>query len=49
MSSLASEPFPDAGKNLFGPSFEEKVKKRNETVKILSKAVSRKSNMQFFR
>ena len=34
MSSLASEPFPDGGKNLFGPSFEEKVKKRNETVKI---------------
>lgn len=38
-SSLASEPFPDAGKNLFGSSFEEKVKKRNETVKILSKEV----------
>ena len=38
MSSLASEPFPDGGKNLLGPSFEEKVKKRNETVKILSKA-----------
>ena len=49
MSSLASEPFPDAGKHLFGPSFEEKVKKRNETVKILSKAAPRKSNMQFFR
>lgn len=28
MSSLASEPFPDAGKHLLGPSFEEKVKKR---------------------
>jgi len=49
MSSLASEPFPDAGKNLFGPSFEEKVTKRNEMVKILSKATPRKSNMQFFR
>lgn len=48
MSSLASEAFPDAGKNLFGPSFEEKVKKRNETVKVLSKAAPRKSNMQFF-
>ena len=49
MSSLASEPFPEAGKNLFGPSFEEKVKKRNETVKILSKAAPKKPNMQFFR
>ena len=48
MSTLASEPFPDAGKHLFGPSFEEKVKKRNETVKILSKAAPRKANMQFF-
>ena len=48
MSSLASEPFPDAGKNLFGPSVEEKVKKRNETVKILSKVAAKKSNMQFF-
>lgn len=48
MSSLASEPFPDAGKHLLGPSFEEKVKKRNETVKILSKAAPRKANMQFF-
>ena len=48
MSTLATEPFPDTGKNLFGPSFEEKVKKRNETVKILSKAAPRKSNMQFF-
>ena len=27
---------------------EEKVKKRNETVKILSKGAPRKSNMQFF-
>ena len=49
MSSLPSEPFPDAGKHLFGPSFEEKVKKRNETVKILPKAAPRKSNTQFFR
>lgn len=49
MSSLASEPFPEAGKNLFGPSFEEKVKKWNETVKILSKAAPKKPNMQFFR
>ena len=48
MCSLASELFPDAGKNLFGPSLEEKVKKRNETVKILSKAAPRKSNTQFF-
>ena len=37
--SLASESLPDAGKNLLGPSFEEKVKKRNETVKILFKGV----------
>ena len=49
MSSLSSEPFPEAGKNLLRPSFEEKVKKRNETVKILSSATPRKSNMQFFR
>ena len=49
MSSLASEPFPEAGKNVFGPSFEKKVKKRNETVKILSKAAPKKSNLQFFR
>ena len=48
MSSLTFEPFPDASKNLFGPSFEENVKKRNETVKILSKTVPRKSNTQFF-
>lgn len=38
MSSLPSEPFPDAGKNLFGPFVEEKAKERNETVRILSKA-----------
>lgn len=49
MSSLSSEPFPEAGKNFFGPSFEEKVKKRNETVKILSQAAPKKFNMQFFR
>ena len=49
MSSLASEPFPDGEKNLFCPSFVEKVKKWNETVKILSKAAPRKSNTQFFR
>ena len=48
MRSLASEPFPNAGKHLFGPSFEEKVKKRNEMVKIFSKVTPRKSNMQFF-
>ena len=48
ISSLASEPFPDGGKNLFGPSFEEKELKRNETVKILSKAAPKKSNTQFF-
>jgi len=41
-------PFSEAGKHLFGPSFEEKVKKRNETLKILSKVAPRKSNMQFF-
>jgi len=38
LSSLSSEPFPDAGKNLFCRSFEEKVKKRNETVKILRRS-----------
>jgi len=48
MRSLASEPFPNAGKHLFGPSFEEKVKKRNEMVKIFSQVAPRKSNMQFF-
>ncbi|XP_068733740.1 uncharacterized protein [Montipora capricornis] len=36
-------------KNLFGPSFEEKVRKTNEMVKILSKAAPRKSNTHFFR
>ena len=28
MSLFSSEPFPEAGKNLFGPSFKEKVKKK---------------------
>lgn len=43
MSSLATQTFPEAGKNLFGPSFEKKVKKRSEPVKILSTAAPKKS------
>lgn len=48
ISSLTSEPFPEQEKNLFGPSLEEKVKKRNETVKILLEAAHGKSTMHFF-
>ena len=49
MSSSSSKPFPEASKNLFGPSFVEKVKKRNETVKILLSAGSTKSQHAVFR
>ena len=49
MSSSSSKPFPEASKNLFGPSFVEKVKKRNETVTILSSAGSTKSQHAVFR
>ena len=48
MSSLATETFPEAGQKLFGPSFEEKVKKRNETRIIFSTTAPRKSNKQGF-
>ena len=44
----ATEPFPDAGKMLFGQSFEEKIKQRNGTVKIISAANAKKPNQQFF-
>ena len=49
LTSLANEPLPDAGKLLFGPSFEEKIKQRNETAKIISAASARKPTQQFFR
>lgn len=45
MSFLVFELFLDVGKNLFGLFFEEKVKKRNEMVKIFFKVVFRKLNM----
>jgi hypothetical protein len=45
----ATEPFPDAGKMPFGQSFEEKIKQRNGTVKIISAANAKKPNQQFFR
>ena len=49
LTSLANEPLPDAGKLLFGPSFEEMIKQRNETAKIISAASARKPTQQFFR
>ena len=38
--SLASEEFPDAGKNLFGEGFEARIKTRSETAKTLLQACS---------
>ena len=38
--SLASEEFPDAGKNLFGEGFEARIKTRSETAKTLIQASS---------
>ena len=38
--SLASEEFPDAGKNLFGEGFESRIKMRSETAKTLLQASS---------
>ena len=38
--SLASEEFPDAGKNLFGEGFEARIKTRSETAKTLLQASS---------
>ena len=49
LNSLATEPFPDAGKMLFGESFEEKIKQRNETARIISAATAKKPANQFFR
>ncbi|CAB4031124.1 Hypothetical predicted protein, partial [Paramuricea clavata] len=49
LNSLATEPFPDAGKMLFGESFEEKTKQRNETARIISAATAKKPANQFFR
>ena len=49
LTSLANELLPDAGKLLFGPSFEEKFKQRNETAKIISAASARKQTQQYFR
>jgi len=48
LSSLASEPFSDAGKTCLVHPFEEKVRKTSETVKTLPEAGPRKSNKQFF-
>jgi hypothetical protein len=44
----ATETFPDAGKMLFGQSFEEKIKQRNGAVKIISATNAKKPNQQFF-
>lgn len=40
LASLASEEFPDAGKNLFGEGFESRIKMRSETAKTLLQASS---------
>ena len=48
LNSLANELLPDAGKLLFGPSFEEKIKQRNETAKFISAAAAKKPTQQFF-
>ena len=48
LNSLANEPFPEAGKMLFGQSFEEKIKQRNETARMISAATAKKPSQQFF-
>ena len=48
--SLASEEFPQAGRNLFGEGFEERIRTRSETAKTLRQAASVGSRKQpFFR
>ena len=49
LNSLGTEPFPEAGKVLFGQSFEEKIKQRNETARMISAATAKKPSQQFFR
>ena len=49
LASLAAEEFPDAKKNLFGDSFEERLKTRSETAKTLFQAANVGENTMFFR
>ena len=46
--SLASEEFPQAGRNLFGEGFEERIRARSETAKTLLQAASVGSRKQPF-
>ena len=47
LSSLASEDFTDANKQLFGPGFEQRLKTRSETAETIGKAA--KVGKPFFR
>ena len=49
LTSLASEEFPDAKKNLFGDGFEERLKARSETAKTLFQASNVGKAPMFFR
>ena len=46
--SLASEEFPQAGRNLFGEGFEERIRTHSETAKTLLQAASVESRKQPF-
>ena len=47
MASLAQETFQDTQRNLFGPSFEQRLKTRSETAGTIGKAS--KVGKPFFR
>ena len=48
LNSLATEPFPDAGKMLFGESFEEKIKQRMKQLGLFQQQLQRNQQISFF-